>query len=360
MEWIHKFIDEAIHQKASDLHICPNHTPMLRITGRLVPLNHQKVSATQLEAFLQEYYPELFHQNGEAIGELDTALEYQNIRLRLHAFRNMNGWSLALRLLPRQVPTLEQLYLPPVFKKLAQSPQGLVIITGPTGSGKSTTLAAVVEEINRTRPVHIITIEDPIEYVYQPRKALIQQREVGHHARSFAAALRAALREDPDVILVGEMRDLETIRAALEAAETGHLVFSTLHTNSAAETVERIVGVFPEYHQAQIRIMLANALLAVVSQRLVPAPTPLGRVALQEILIVTPAIRNLIRENKTFQIPSAIQTGSNLGMQTVQQDIQRLRRLGIALNPEYLEQFSAEVPLQVGGSSGYSVAKPEI
>lgn len=212
------------------------------------------------------------------------------------------------------------------------APQGLVLVTGPTGSGKSTTLASMVQEINRSRPVHMITIEDPIEYVYEPLKALIQQREVGLHTRGFATALRAALREDPDVILVGEMRDLETIQAALEAAETGHLVLSTLHTNSAAETIERIVGVFPEFQQQQMRIMLAESLLAVISQRLVPARTPLGRVAAQEILIANPAVRNLIREKKTYQLPTLMQTNAAQGMQTMEQCLQRLRLQGV-MNP---------------------------
>jgi len=241
------------------------------------------VPEAEIISFLEKHSAAPIHWQDTQ--EMDLAMSYRSVRLRVHAFRTYQGWALAIRLLSRQIPTLQHLNLPPIFKKITAARQGLVIITGPTGSGKSTTLAAMIEEINRTRPVNIITIEDPIEYVYEPKMALIQQREIRTHTNSFARALRAALREDPDVILVGEMRDLETIRAALEAAETGHLVLSTLHTNSAAETIE--------------------------------------------ILVVNTAVRNLIRENKTFQIPSIIQTGSGLGMQTFQQHLQRIRQQGI-------------------------------
>jgi len=324
---ITQLLDLALEKNASDVHVGAATVPALRIAGNVVKLEQPPVPEAEIISFLEKHSAAPIHWQDTQ--EMDLAMSYRSVRLRVHAFRTYQGWALAIRLLSRQIPTLQHLNLPPIFKKITAARQGLVIITGPTGSGKSTTLAAMIEEINRTRPVNIITIEDPIEYVYEPKMALIQQREIRTHTNSFARALRAALREDPDVILVGEMRDLETIRAALEAAETGHLVLSTLHTNSAAETIDRIIQVFPDYQQQQIRMMLADALLAVVAQRLVPASVPMGRVAVQEILVVNTAVRNLIRENKTFQIPSIIQTGSGLGMQTFQQHLQRIRQQGI-------------------------------
>ncbi len=329
MTTVERLLDMAIERNASDVHIGTGMAPALRIAGNIVKLDMPPVPEVIIKEFIDQHWQETRQTDIDGIQELDLAVTYKNIRLRVHAYQNHLGWALAIRLLAQQIPTLQQLNLPPIFQKICAAKQGLVVITGPTGSGKSTTLAAMIEEINRSRPVNIITIEDPIEYIYQPKMALIQQREVQTHTQSFARALRAALREDPDVILVGEMRDLETIRAALEAAETGHLVFSTLHTNSAAETIDRIINVFPEYQQQQIRMMLADALVTVIAQRLIPAATPRGRVAVQEILVVNPAVRNLIRENKTFQIPSIIQTGSGMGMQTFQQHIQRYRQQGI-------------------------------
>ncbi len=334
--WIEKLLKEAIAKNASDLHIGTSTTPAMRIAGKIVKLDYPPVPQNEIQDFITQHCT---HNCGDFhhMHEIDLATTFQNVRLRIHAFQNANGWALAIRLLAQQVPTLSQLKMPPIFQRFASASQGLVVITGPTGSGKSTTLAALIEEINRTRPVNIITIEDPIEYVYHPKLALIQQREIGTHTQSFARALRAALREDPDVILVGEMRDLETIRAALEAAETGHLVLSTLHTNSAHETVDRIVHVFPEYQQQEIRLMLADTLLGVVAQRLVPASLPGGRMAIQEILVATQAVRNLIRENKTFQIPSIIQTSMGMGMQTFQHNISRLRQQGLLREEVNLE-----------------------
>ncbi len=343
MTTVEELLNMAIERNASDVHIGTGMAPALRIAGNIVRLELPPVPQEAIEKFLHQYSQDGILPSLPEMQEIDLAITYRAIRLRVHAYRNHQGMALAIRLLTQQIPTLQQLNFSPVFQKICAARQGLVVITGPTGSGKSTTLAAMIEEINRSRQVNIITIEDPIEYIYHPQLAIIQQREVGTHTQSFSRALRAALREDPDVILVGEMRDLETIQAALEAAETGHLVLSTLHTNSAAETIDRIIHVFPEYQQQQIRMMLADALLAVVAQRLVAANTPRGRVAVQEILVVNPAVRNLIRENKTFQIPSIIQTGSTLGMQTFQQHLQRYRQQGILR-----VDATPEVPLGIG------------
>ncbi len=327
--WFKEFLEEAIQRRASDLHISSDWVPMVRVGGKMGRLTDAIVSRQEVEALIREEFQVPPAPQDAPAREYDFSCSYNQVRLRVHIFYQQNGWALAIRILPAKIPTFAELNFPPIFNKLVTAQQGLVLVTGPTGSGKSTTLATLVQEINRNRPVHIITIEDPIEYVYEPSKALIQQREVGVHTRGFATALRAALREDPDVILVGEMRDLETIQAALEAAETGHLVLSTLHTNSAAEAIERIVGVFPEFQQQQIRLMLADSILAIISQRLIPAYTPAGLVAAQEILIATPAVRNLIREQKTYQLPTLMQTNAAQGMQTMEQCLQRLRMQGM-------------------------------
>jgi twitching motility protein PilT len=262
--------------------------------------------------------------------ECDFSFEIPNLaRFRVNAFNQNRGAGAVFRTIPSKILSMEQLGCPPIFKEIAQNPRGIVLVTGPTGSGKSTTLAAMIDFINDTEHGHILTVEDPIEFVHQSKKCLINQREVGPHTLSFANALRSALREDPDVILVGEMRDLETIRLALSAAETGHLVFGTLHTSSAAKTVDRIVDVFPAAEKEMVRAMLSESLRAVISQTLCKTKDEQGRVAAHEIMIGTPAIRNLIRENKIAQMYSAIQTGQNIGMQTLDQNLQELVRRNV-------------------------------
>jgi twitching motility protein PilT len=266
--------------------------------------------------------------------ECDFSFEIPNLaRFRVNAFNHNRGSGAVFRTIPSKILTLEELNCPAIFKEIADTPRGIVLVTGPTGSGKSTTLAAMVDYINENEMGHILTVEDPIEFVHQSKKCLINQREVGPHTLSFQNALRSALREDPDVILVGEMRDLETIRLALSAAETGHLVFGTLHTSSAAKTVDRIVDVFPAAEKEMVRSMLSESLRSVISQTLCKTKDEQGRVAAHEIMIGTPAIRNLIRENKVAQMYSAIQTGQNIGMQTLDQNLQDLvRRNVISVN----------------------------
>jgi len=267
--------------------------------------------------------------------ECDFSFEIPNLaRFRVNAFNQQRGAGAVFRTIPSKVLTLEQLNCPPIFKDIAQNPRGLVLVTGPTGSGKSTTLAAMINFINEEEYGHILTVEDPIEFVHESKKCLINQREVGPHTLSFSNALRSALREDPDVILVGEMRDLETIRLALTAAETGHLVFGTLHTSSAAKTIDRIVDVFPAAEKEMVRSMLSESLRAVISQTLCKTKDGNGRVAAHEIMIGTPAIRNLIREAKIAQMYSAIQTGQNLGMQTLDQNLTELVRKNTISLPE--------------------------
>jgi twitching motility protein PilT len=262
--------------------------------------------------------------------ECDFSFEIPNLaRFRVNAFNHNRGSGAVFRTIPSKILTLEQLNCPPIFKEICNTPRGIVLVTGPTGSGKSTTLAAMVDYINENEMGHILTVEDPIEFVHQSKKCLINQREVGPHTLSFQNALRSALREDPDVILVGEMRDLETIRLALSAAETGHLVFGTLHTSSAAKTVDRIVDVFPAAEKEMVRSMLSESLRSVISQTLCKTKDEQGRVAAHEIMIGTPAIRNLIRENKVAQMYSAIQTGQNIGMQTLDQNLQDLVRRNV-------------------------------
>jgi twitching motility protein PilT len=267
--------------------------------------------------------------------ECDFSFEVPNLaRFRVNAFVQNRGAGAVLRTIPSKVLNLEQLGAPKIFKDIANQPRGIVLVTGPTGSGKSTTLAAMVDEINESEYAHILTVEDPIEFVHESKKCLINQREVGPHTLSFSNALRSALREDPDVILVGEMRDLETIRLALTAAETGHLVFGTLHTSSAAKTIDRIVDVFPAAEKDMVRSMLSESLRAVISQTLLKTKDGQGRIAAHEIMIGTPAIRNLIRENKVAQMYSAIQTGQGLGMQTLDQNLQDLVRRNVVATAE--------------------------
>jgi len=302
---------------ASDLHLSSGSQPLLRLHGRLERIKYKILDQDELNALLQEITPQRLLAAFEAAGDLDFAYAAPGIgRFRANYFRQERGVAAAFRAIPEIVPTLAELGLPESLAELAMRPKGLILVTGPTGSGKSTTLAAMLRHANENRREHIITIEDPIEYVHAPASCLVNQREVGRDTRSFAAALRGALREDPDIILVGEMRDLETIELALEAAETGHLVLSTLHTSSAAKTIDRVIDVFPGDRQAQIRSALSESLSAVLSQTLLRRIDAPGRVVALEILMATTAVRNLIRENKTFQIPSMMETGRIHGMRT--------------------------------------------
>jgi twitching motility protein PilT len=314
---------------ASDLHLACGSQPMLRLNGRLERIKYKILEAEDLKTLLYEIAPERLVKVFEETGDLDFAYAAPGIgRLRANYFRQERGVSAAFRAIPETVPSLADLSLPDILGELAMRPKGLVLVTGPTGSGKSTTLAAMVRHAAENRRDHIITIEDPIEFVHAPASALINQREVGRDTRSFAAALRGALREDPDIILVGEMRDLETIELALEAAETGHLVLSTLHTVSAAKTIDRIIDVFPGDRQAQIRSALSESLCAVISQMLFPRADAPGRVLAQEILLANTAVRNLIRENKIFQIFSVMETGKTAGMRTLDDALLELLAAG--------------------------------
>ncbi len=318
MAQIDAFFKLMNDQGASDLHLMAGQQPVLRVLGELERVKYKELDNDGLKAMLYEIAPEEKVKVFEESGDVDFAYEIPGLaRYRANFFEQRNGMGAVFREIPSTILTCEQLGLPPVVSKLASLPRGLVLVTGPTGSGKSTTLAAIIDEANRTRKDHIITIEDPIEFVHESIEAIINHREVGTHTNSFAAALRGALREDPDIIMVGEMRDLETISLAIEASATGHLVFATLHTTSAAKTVDRIIEVFPVTQQQQIRNTLADGIRAVVAQNLFKRIDKKGRCAALEIMIATPAIRNLIREGKTFQIPSMIQTGKKYGMQTL-------------------------------------------
>ncbi len=320
----------SVKNKASDLHLSAGLPPMIRVHGDVRKINVPAMDHTQVHDMVYDIMNDGQRKVYEETLECDFSFEIPNLaRFRVNAFNHNRGSGAVFRTIPSKILTLEQLNCPPIFKEIAETPRGIVLVTGPTGSGKSTTLAAMVDYVNENEMGHILTVEDPIEFVHQSKKCLINQREVGPHTLSFQNALRSALREDPDVILVGEMRDLETIRLALSAAETGHLVFGTLHTSSAAKTVDRIVDVFPAAEKEMVRSMLSESLRAVISQTLCKTKDEQGRVAAHEIMIGTPAIRNLIRENKVAQMYSAIQTGQNIGMQTLDQNLQDLVRRNV-------------------------------
>lgn len=315
---IENLLDEVIKRKASDLHLQVGLPPTLRIDGALKPISgaeilDEEAVETLVFAILDDDQKQILLKDKE----FDFSFAFGDLgRFRVNAFHERGNIAAALRLIPNEILTVEQLNLPPILNKFADFPRGLVLITGPTGSGKSTTLAALVNKINHERTEHIITIEDPIEFTHKSVKSIIVQREVHYDTYSFSAALRSSLREDPNVVLIGEMRDLETIASAITIAETGHLVFATLHTNSAAQSVDRMVDVFPPHQQPQIRAQLSNMLMAICSQRLVPAIGG-GRVVAAEILVATPAVRNIIREGKSHQLDAVIQTGAEYGMQSM-------------------------------------------
>ncbi|MDD3154747.1 MAG: type IV pilus twitching motility protein PilT [Victivallaceae bacterium] len=329
MPYIDYYLQFMIDNKASDVHLSSNAPAIYRIDGEIIFTESEPLTSDQIQQMAWEIMPE---RNQTQFMECnDTDLAYSILsgdRFRVNVFRDLNGVGIVIRLIPSKILTFEDLRLPPVVRDFCTMNKGLVLVTGPTGSGKSTTLAAMVDYINRTRTDHIITIEDPIEFVHKSQKCLVNHREVGRHTNSFSAALRAALREDPDIVLVGEMRDLETVEIAIETAETGHLVFGTLHTTTAASTVDRIIQQFPANRQEQIRAMLSTSLKGVVAQTLLRKKQG-GRVAALEIMVVNSAISALIRENKVYQIPSTMQTGHKLGMKTLNAALLDLVKSGL-------------------------------
>lgn len=315
----------SVKNKASDLHLSAGLPPMLRVHGDVKRINLPVMEHKEVHAMVYDIMSDTQRKQYEENFECDFSFEVNGLaRFRVNAFNQKRGAAAVFRTIPSKVLTLEQLNAPKIFADLALKPRGLVLVTGPTGSGKSTTLAAMIDHLNDTEFGHILTVEDPIEFVHESKKCLINQREVGPMTHSFSNALRSALREDPDAILVGEMRDLETIRLAMTAAETGHLVFGTLHTSSAAKTVDRIIDVFPAEEKEMVRAMLSESLVAVISQTLCKTKDGQGRVAAHEIMLGTPAIRNLIREAKVAQMYSTIQTSNNVGMQTLDQNLTEL------------------------------------
>lgn len=346
---IESLLEEVVKQDASDLHLTVGVPPMLRIDGELRPFpGIPALTSAEVEKLIFSVLDPVQKDILLKDMEVDFSFAFGDVaRFRANAYHQKGNLGLALRLIPTKIKSIEELGMPDVLNKLTEMPRGLVLVTGPTGSGKSTTLAAMISKINSERAEHIITIEDPIEYTHAHGKSVIEQREVHYDTRSFAAALRSVLREDPDVVLVGEMRDLETIAAAITIAETGHLVFATLHTNNAAQSIDRMIDVFPPHQQQQIRSQLSNILQAVVSQRLIPAIGG-GRIAVAEIMIANSAVRNIIREGKTHQLDAVIQTGAEEGMQTMDRALATLIRagkitqeegMGFAIDPKELERL---------------------
>ena len=337
-----KLLSYAVEKEASDIHLSAGMPPVFRVHGTLRKLEMSPIVPERLLALISELLPPKQKKHFEETMELDIAYAVPQVaRFRTNVYLQARGPAIAFRVIPEKIRTLEELQCPPGIYHLARQHKGLVLVTGPTGSGKTTTMAAMLDLINVERKDHILTIEDPIEYLHRSKNCLVNQRELGEHTGSFASALRAALREDPDVILVGEMRDLETISLALTAAETGHLVFATLHTMNAAETVNRVVDVFPPAQQGQVRAMFANSVMGIVAQRLLPNADGHGRSAAHEIMVATSAVRNLIRENKSHQMSSTIQTGGAFGMQTLDMALRNLLRSG-AISKENAEAHAQD------------------
>ncbi len=355
---IDRLLDTVIRQNASDIHLCVGRKPTLRLHGSLRNLDTKVLDADDCVALMKAITPERAQQELQEEGSCDFGFAYgTEARFRVAIFRQRGDISIALRLIPNKLLTFEEIGLPAICKELIRRPRGLFIVTGPTGSGKTTSLATMIDHINTHLDRHIITVEDPIEYYHYHKKSLVNQREVGVDVPSFSEALRRGLRADPDVMLVGEMRDLETIEAAIRAAETGHLVFATLHTTGAAGTINRIIDAFPVNQQAQVRVQLSVALICVLSQVLLRRDDRPGRVAAYEFLVVTPAISNLIRENKTFRIDSAIQTGKKFGMQLLDDHLWSLYEKGIIPADEMIDKSKdpgelTEKVHRAGGSVG--------
>jgi twitching motility protein PilT len=324
---LNELLIEALESKASDVHLTVALPPMMRINGQLEPMRDYILTPEHTEKLCFGMLNQRQRDELNNKGEVDFSYQIPNVsRFRVNVYRQRKSHGAAIRIIMTNIPTIDSLKLPGILKDLAMKPRGLVLVTGPTGSGKSTTLAAMIDHVNSTRSCHILTLEEPIEYLHKHRKCMINQREVGDDSQSFANGLRAALREDPDVILVGEMRDLETISTAISAAETGHLVLSTLHTTSAAQTIDRIIDVFPPYQQTQIRVQLASVIQGIIAQQLLITADNKGRVAALEILLGTDAVRNTIREGKVHQIQSYIQTGLKMGMMSMDYSLAQLVR----------------------------------
>jgi twitching motility protein PilT len=357
-------LDDLLRQmrqhEASDLHMAAGSPPYMRINGEMVKLNYRSVSPETCQSLIFDILNDTQREHFEQNWDLDLSYALRGVgRFRANVFMQRNGIGASFRLIPEGIKTIKELDLPDQLIDLIDVSEGLILLTGPTGAGKTTTLAALIHSINVEQQKHIITIEDPIEFVHENHKCLINQREVAGHTKSFSGALRAALREDPDIILVGEMRDLETISLAITAAETGHLVFATLHTNSAVKTVDRIIDVFPEAQQAQIRVMLAESLRGVAAQALLPRADRSGRVPVLEILVNVAAVSNLIREGKTHQIPSMMQTGRAHGMTTFETSIQDLMQKGLISKEDgdsFIRRRSAGKQLTGQGNQGIRLA----
>ncbi len=340
MVTIPELLEFAVSQKASDLHLSAGEAPMMRVHGEMFRVDMAPLTPEETHKLIFDVMNDAQRRTFQSTLEADFAFALDGARrFRVNVFCQSRGEGAVFRTIPGTIPRFADLGLPPVLRDLCNEEKGLVLVTGPTGSGKSTTLAAMIDYINETMPGHILTLEDPIEFVHRPKRSLVNQREVGSNTKSFTAALRSALREDPDVILVGELRDLETISLALTAAETGHLVFATVHTSSAAKTVDRLVDVFPPAQQSQVRTMVSESLLGVCTQMLMKKVGG-GRAAALEILVGTPAVRNLIREGKTHQIPSAMQVGAKAGMQTMEAAVMDLVNKGTVT----AEEARARVP----------------
>jgi twitching motility protein PilT len=355
---MHDLLRMVVERGASDLHIKAGTRPMLRIDGTLVPIAEDRWSDEHVRSLIAEILtPEQIQTFGKKL-ELDCAYGLPNVsRYRINIYQQRGAIGAAIRTIPAAPPNLDKLKLPKIVRRLAMLPRGLVLVTGPTGSGKSTTLAAIVDVINHTRSCHVVTIEDPIEYLHTDDVCIITQREVGQDTHSFTDALRHVLRQDPDVILIGEMRDLETIGTAITAAETGHLVLATLHTTSAPQTIDRIIDVFPPHQQAQVRMQLSVALEGVLSQTLLPLKTPPGRVAAVEVMVGTPAVRNLIREGKTHQLFSTMQAGAKEGMHSLNQALRELvRSQTISLEVAMSHSSNTAELLQLLGREGAAAA----
>lgn len=326
---IHDLLQSAYEQNASDIHITIGTPPVFRIHGKLERYGEIELTSDAIHEMVNTVLPGNKQLEYKEKGETDFIYSFGDLcRFRVNAYQQRNIPALAFRLIPSKIPTIESLEMPKVLYEFAEKPHGLVLVTGPTGSGKSSTLAALINHINETKAKHIITLEDPVEFIHHHKKSIVNQREVGLDTKDFASGLRSALRQDPDVILVGEMRDLETISTAITAAETGHLVFATLHTSSAPTTIDRIIDVFPSHQQGQIRIQLANVLQGIISQRLFLRNDGPGRVAATEILVAVPSVTNLIRNEKIHHIPSIMQTSRGVGMHTLQNSIQELLAKG--------------------------------